>query len=212
MKMLKEATCTSKPCAWLQPTPANAKGVSPAEIASIEFISPSARHKMMTCSPFATPPSPSTSSVLPFILIPTQEEAASFYQSLWDRNEKRAILSVLPGYSEHFIPTAGRLPKNILRNLFDTNNLNEAYSKLLVQSESLYRELSHKHLIQDIQIIEAHTKAQSRSSAWFDHRSCRITASTLKAVCRTSIEKPSISLLKRICYPEDTQFSTAATK
>ncbi|KAM7309489.1 uncharacterized protein ISCGN_013120 [Ixodes scapularis] len=40
----------------------------------------------------------------------------------------------------------------------------------------------------------------------------RVTASTMKSVCSTSVEKPSLSVLKRICYPEDGKFSTPATR
>ena len=40
----------------------------------------------------------------------------------------------------------------------------------------------------------------------------RITASRMKAVCRTRVEKPARSLIKAICYPDTGRFRTNATQ
>ncbi|KAJ3666329.1 hypothetical protein Zmor_001778 [Zophobas morio] len=50
------------------------------------------------------------------------------------------------------------------------------------------------------------TKQQSKSTLWFKVRTGRITASNLKAVCHTSIDKPCLSVIKSICYPEKGKF------
>ncbi|XP_074651564.1 uncharacterized protein LOC141906221 [Tubulanus polymorphus] len=66
---------------------------------------------------------------------------------------------------------------------------------------------------EQIQNVEMLTWKQSESPVWFSHRAGRITASILKFVTRTSIDKPSrLSLIKRICYPKAYSFSTKATR
>ena len=39
----------------------------------------------------------------------------------------------------------------------------------------------------------------------------RITASRFRAACKTSVEKHSRSLIRAICYPESTKFTSVAT-
>lgn len=62
------------------------------------------------------------------------------------------------------------------------------------------------------QAVETVTRNQSRSSDWHSYRAGRITASNFRSVCVTSINKPSLSLLKRICYPARCAFKTADVK
>ncbi|KAH7958673.1 hypothetical protein HPB49_004137 [Dermacentor silvarum] len=60
-------------------------------------------------------------------------------------------------------------------------------------------------------LVEAETKEQAKSTKWFAFRAGRITASNAKVVCRTSITSPSLSLRKKICYPQDTRFWSPQT-
>ncbi|GLV43867.1 hypothetical protein CBL_11553 [Carabus blaptoides fortunei] len=60
--------------------------------------------------------------------------------------------------------------------------------------------------------IEQKTRGQSSNNLWFDLRAGRITASKFKAVCKTDLNKPSLSLLRSICYPKNYSFATRATK
>lgn len=60
-------------------------------------------------------------------------------------------------------------------------------------------------------LVEKQTKQQAASTKWHHFRTGRITASNAGAVCATSIGKPSQSLLKKICHPENCQFSSQAT-
>ncbi|CAG9769862.1 unnamed protein product [Ceutorhynchus assimilis] len=50
--------------------------------------------------------------------------------------------------------------------------------------------------------IEATTREQSQNSTWFKYRAARIFASRCKAVCRTTIDKPSLTVVKGVCYPQ----------
>ncbi|KAH7979717.1 hypothetical protein HPB49_010687 [Dermacentor silvarum] len=59
--------------------------------------------------------------------------------------------------------------------------------------------------------VEAATRGQSASPTWFAFRAGRVTASTAHAACRTTLTQPSVSLVKKICYPEESKFSSPAT-
>jgi hypothetical protein len=54
----------------------------------------------------------------------------------------------------------------------------------------------------DIKAVESNTKSQSNNSLWFKLRIGRVTASVFKNVCRTSVENPSKSLLKKMFFPD----------
>ena len=66
---------------------------------------------------------------------------------------------------------------------------------------------------EEVAKIEAFTQSQSKSSAWFIQRAGRITASSMKSVCRTDPGNPSQSLIWYIyiCYPNCNKFSSPAT-
>ena len=58
-------------------------------------------------------------------------------------------------------------------------------------------------------IVEEETREQSKSRVWFDQRAGRVTASVFSEAARAGT---SASLIKRICYPRASQFSTEATR
>ena len=55
------------------------------------------------------------------------------------------------------------------------------------------------------------TREWADSSVWFQMRAGRISASKLKAICRTDTAMPSISLILSICHPEMLRFKSVAT-
>ena len=59
--------------------------------------------------------------------------------------------------------------------------------------------------------VELHTRQQAKSNLWYKFRAGRITASNMKAVCRTDSANPSISLIKKICYPHLFIFTSEQT-
>ena len=60
--------------------------------------------------------------------------------------------------------------------------------------------------------VEEDTREQSRPELWIQLRTGRITASKVKSVCSSPLHPPSFSLIKSICYPEVSKFTSAATK
>ncbi|CAN7951870.1 unnamed protein product [Ixodes pacificus] len=59
--------------------------------------------------------------------------------------------------------------------------------------------------------VEKSKRAQSKCAKGYSYRAGKITASVMKSVCSTSVTQPSISLLKKNCYPEQNTFTSAAT-
>ena len=55
-------------------------------------------------------------------------------------------------------------------------------------------------------------KTQTKYRSWFAYRADRITASRFRAVVYTNISKPSLSLIKSICYPYYNQFKSKYTE
>ena len=50
--------------------------------------------------------------------------------------------------------------------------------------------------------LEQATQLQSKCKLWSIHRAGRITASNFKSAVRTDPCNPSLSLVKRLCYPQ----------
>lgn len=73
--------------------------------------------------------------------------------------------------------------------------------------ESLSLEMSYE---QCKKVAEA-TKAQKKSQEWFLYHSGRITASNFKRACRTKLDKPSVSLIRTICYSTKFNFTSKQT-
>ena len=48
--------------------------------------------------------------------------------------------------------------------------------------------------------IESQTGSQSKSQKRYELRAGRTTASVIKEACRTNLDLPSLSLIKKICY------------
>ena len=61
--------------------------------------------------------------------------------------------------------------------------------------ESVFNQMK---ISQEAQYLSQASCLQSQSLLWFEHRKGRITASQFGAICRTSIQSPSQSLLNRI--------------
>lgn len=212
----KGFSCTSLPCYWLPPS---FKSVPFARICDIDFTSPQAKlkkickneqlsHKAST-SNIGSPQDPPAQAQK--TMKPSVDELDNFYKTLSEAGTKPAILSIVPGYCEAYVPlqVTGDLPPS-LSNLYNEQFASLSYPELLSKCEEVYASLS---ITQDqAKLVENKTRTQSRSKTWFQQRSGRITASRLKASVHTKIAQPSQSLIKSICYPESHRFSTKATE
>ena len=116
-------------------------------------------------------------------LVPTlqNETLTKFLQKLNEINPKAVILSVVEPFATARISKVDENLPTILSELFHERYENYSLEKL--------RE----------EVIEMSITDEGR-----------ITSSTFKLACKTSIEKPSLSLIKRICYPVKSKFQTKA--
>lgn len=98
----------------------------------------------------------------------------------------------------------------VLSELFDENYINAEEEELKAKCETVFDELSVTE--EEVKNCELDTRTQANCKQWFRLRAGRITASKIKAACRTSLDKPSLSLVKDICYPMTKSFSNSATQ
>ncbi|KAL1268558.1 hypothetical protein QQF64_033921 [Cirrhinus molitorella] len=122
--------------------------------------------------------------------------------------KKSAIPSVIEGHSHRYIPKEMQLDlPTPLSNLYSSAWLEVDLPTLLVESTKVFDDL---HLTQQqCLVVEEETREQSKSRVWFDQRAGRVIGSVFSEVARAN--RP-VSLIKRICYPHSSQFSTEATR
>ena len=145
----------------------------------------------------------STSSI-----VPSDRELEEFCKAL-SESGKPAILSIIPGQCEAYIPVEVSGAPPPLSDLFKEECLKAPYTDLMDQCNQCFNEI--KVTADQARVIEENTRSQAKSKVWFHQRSGHITASKLKAAVHTNISQPSKSLIMFICYPEGRQFYLKAT-
>lgn len=138
----------------------------------------------------------------------TEEEVRELYKNLSKCDVKPSILSLIPEYSDSYVPKASipQFPRP-LSLLYDPNFLKLSYPELLEKCEHVDVSVSSQMSL----LVEKETRNQSQSKLWFKYRSGRITASKMKSVCHTDSTNPSQSLIKQICYPQSFVFHSKWT-
>lgn len=151
-------------------------------------------------------------SKLPKILVPTEEHKAKLLMKLAEMpGAPAAILLVAPGHSVNYVPDVLKisLPKPI-GSLFDKSCVGLPLNEVLEKCKELEHLVSCS--IEQQNAISVLTSKQATSRWWFRYRSGRITASIFRKVLRTKLDKPSVSLIKQICYPEAMAFKSEPTE
>lgn len=133
----------------------------------------------------------------------TPEEWSMFLSMCHKSDSRPALLSLEEPYAAEFAPVALKFPKAVLTNLHK-DDVPETQDAMMDHCMEVMKALVIEPEV--ARLVEAETKDQAKSTKWFTFRAGRITASNAKAVCRTSIPSPSMSLLNKICSPEHTQF------
>lgn len=208
--------------------------VPSAQISAIDFSSAQAKKRKLDDPGQRAAKKKKTAQ----IATPTQQEWASFLENIKKTNVEPSALSITKGYSQDFIPLEVKhstaLLTSLTRNAPPSNVMAEcemfakafkteekvkysAYFKrerLQVQLHfaSLEYVCLYLSLVQVCEEIERSTKQQSGTPLWFAFRAGRVTASTAHAACHTPLLCPSLSLVKRMCYPDEHSFSCPATE
>ncbi|XP_077420898.1 uncharacterized protein LOC144051023 [Vanacampus margaritifer] len=133
---------------------------------------------------------------------PTSPEKAAFYQSLSESVVSCAVLNVLPDVHKRFMPISvlKTLPPP-LTSLYQSKYERISEEDLRKVADEVFRNM--KITEEQVATVEKVTRKQSAWSTtlWYRQRAGRLTTSDFKALTRTSIERPSLSLINRICYP-----------
>lgn len=206
---------TEGECKWL--IPAHKKNITYRPVADMDFTSSKKRrkifHKLASATDMSRPlllPShvadPVSSNTTGISTKPSSTEIMSFYASLNSCGHRPALLSLIEPYSDNFLNRVDNCIKP-LSDLFSMDNESLTLPELQTLSEGWNDTLSSNY----IENVELNTRGQSKNSSWFNYRAGRITASKFKDVCRTSTDKPSLSLMKSICYPQACKFKNVAT-
>ena len=200
VRIRRDATCTSKPNMWLPPSmPMACSQVPYLTMEELEKTA-SQRNKVSTSS--------SKWKEMVAKQAPTQQELAELLSDLSkDTNRKPAILSLTEEYCERFTTASDHLPP-LLQDLYEPDYLDLNYTQLLGKVENVCREAISE---EQVSHLEELTRGQAKNKQWFKYRAGCITASQFHQVCHTDPHQPSLSLVRKVCYPESYRFTTDAT-
>ena len=117
-----------------------------------------------------------------FSLVPDKPkiEEAKVYETLFKRNSTAVVISVVPGFDQ--APETSRMESLVepnlpakLDSLYDRKNYCLSENDLFELSNKTFEHL--KVTQEEADFLEKSTRAQSKSTVWYDHRIGRITAS-----------------------------------
>ena len=127
---------------------------------------------------------------------PTENEITGFFYSQLSKTLGRpVILSLIPGYSDAYVPASqlSDYPKP-LTDLFDPSAETLTFDDLTIKCKEIYDNLVVT--ADQATLVEKMTRGQAKSRLWFQQRAGRITASKIKNALSTSVGNPAPSLIK----------------
>ena len=205
VRIRDEITCTSKENKWLIPAPV--KEIPYLQLQDIDFTAP----KRFVAKSSVSTSKGSSSSNTKKVSAPTHAEQQDFFHQISkEQNKKPIVLSVIEPFSNDFVLSSDHLPK-LLQYLYKPEYLDSDHTELVKIGEGYQSRLSEEMSQEMVDHLEQLTRTQAMSKEWFKYRAGRITASRFKQVLCTNLHRPSLSLLKSICYPETCRFSSKAT-
>ena len=189
-------TCTEEKAYWLLPGDKKAEYKPVADIDFTSAITICQNMKKQASKSGAhenNPPSRKTTRK------PTDDEISTFYEKLSECGTKPAILSIFPGYTKSFEPS---LLENSypqwLKDLYKIAHVALNYKELIDICTNVDISVTFEQLTN----VEKAAHVQANCNKLYHYRTGRVTASVVGGVCHSTIEKPSLSLIKQICYPK----------
>ena len=145
---------------------------------------------------------------LPDVRPPIDDELSTLFKGLQESGTRPVILSFIPGYAEGYVTRQLNLEyPQLLSELRDENSLQLDKDKLLRKCDNVFASISVT--LEQSRLVEEKMRQQSDCRGWHRFRTGCIPVSRMKAVCKTSVDKPAKSLIKAICYPETVRFKTS---
>ena len=188
VRMAKEVSCTSRPNEWIVP-----------RVTKIPY-------QMLKNIDFQSRELEDTNSTIA-VAEPTEEERRTFFEVISKGSQQPMVLALAQPYSDSFVQAKENVPTSF-QSLYKPEHFSRSYEELLTLVLDLPREVVTPSMAANVEVLTRH---QSKSQEWFRFRAGRITASRYRQVLHTSIQKPSFSLLKAVCYPESFSFKVPAT-
>ena len=199
----QQQSCTSLPCAWLPPS---FRSVEYLPVFDIDFRTPKQKRKSSQAFGSDTTSAPKKSLI---VQKPNEAELTDYYLKLSKAKHKPVLLSLVNGVNDYFVPL---YIKGILHQpltaLYNQKYQEIPFPEILKVCEALYDTVTITP--EQANMVEQKTRAQSKCKLWYEQRAGHITASVLRKVLHTDLSKPSVSLLKSICYPHATKFFSDA--
>ncbi|XP_014669332.1 PREDICTED: uncharacterized protein LOC106810469 [Priapulus caudatus] len=211
VRIRESQTVTQKAAYWLLPPSIDKVGYH--RIQDIDFTSARTKKKQLDHAISILPATPEVRSrrKLPTVDEPTEDEMMALYQTLDKSDSMPVLLSLKPGFSKKYVPKVlSKKYPEVLSELQDENYVTALPETILKHCTTLFSEISVSE--EEAKNVESAIRLQSRCKAWFSFRTGRITASRMKSVCRTSVDKPAKSLIRDICYPSTTVFKSKYTE
>ena len=162
----------------------------PSKIIDIKFVKPK--------RPTTSIPSVKRTRTQTMCSPPTKEEQNAFIETIKSIYPSSAILNVTTNKIGPRInqSVANQLPPSIIHLKTLEQFKGKTQDEIENESDALLDHL--KFSTEQARCLTESTILQSKSLLWFEQRKGRITASIFGAVSKTSLEKPSRSLLDRI--------------
>jgi len=128
----------------------------------------------------------------------TESELSLLFEELSCGGTKPGVLSLVLDHSDVYVAklTCDGFPQP-LSSLKPPQYTQMKYLELLAQCNSITLDISREMAAK----VEQATQSQSSSKLSFKYRAGYVTASRMKAVCRTNPGNPAQSLIKSIRYP-----------
>ena len=209
VRIRESKTCTEEKAYWMLPSSLDKVSYSP--VSDIDFTAPQSKRRHLDSKIQGkvvqeANTQPSTKVPIP---PPTKNDIEAFYKCISQNKHKPAILALVEPYSDDFVPSSLKksIPKAVTE-ISDEKTCSLSYEELVLHCKRIDLGLTEEK----ITTVEKETRQQSNCRLWFQLKAGRVSSSTMKSCCRTTIDKPSMSLIKKICYPEAYRFSTEATR
>ena len=175
-------------------------------MSDIDFRTPKQKRKNSQAFGSNATPAPKRNLV---VQKPTDSELTEYYLKLSKTKHKLVLLSLINGFNDNFVPlyVKGVLPQP-LTALYNQKYQEMPLPEILKACEALFDTVTITP--EQATTVELETRGQSKCELWYEQRAGRITASNLRKVLHTDFSKPSVSLLKTICYPHTMKFYSKA--
>lgn len=204
-------TVTGQPAYWMIPSNMTKVGAEAGH--RIDFTSAKAKRKsfnrLLDGEELSMPALRTSSNTTSKFGVATDEQWMSYLAQLQKVSPKAAVLSNYPSYCDAFAdPIQPLSAPTSLRHLRDEQMDGTELSALRLHCKTLIGKVDVS--LDQAQLVERQTKKQHQSSSWYHFRTGRITASNMHSVYVSNLEKPALSTVKAVCYPNNSPANRCA--